>query len=180
MVKLVLGASVKPKATTAPAIDHHIQPNQKESDTDMSTQTQTQEQTPPKLPDATTREPSKRELARDERLRVKAELTRLMDANPNVEFTYVRPYSENGEVVQNGGAVIAWVRDAQTKGKEYRERDTMLHVAISWCSYRDAFDKNIGRYLAIQEFIAGRTTRVRVNHPGEYSEQLKEIFSPCV
>lgn len=182
MVKILVGSNINKQPETkensemsTSALNVTITPASKPAGT-VVVQQQQQNQNAP-----TEREPSKRDIAREARQELRAELAAMIEDNPHVEFTYVRPYDEDdGEVIPNGGACIAWVRDAQTKGKEYRDRDTILHVSIAWCSDRDVFDKTVGKHIAMTEFLAGRRTRIRLNHAGEYSEQLKEIFSICV
>lgn len=96
-------------------------------------------------------------------------------------FTYVRPRSTNlrspdiaSQYSHNGGAVFAWRRPASG--------DLMLTVAVSWCHEREQFDATLGRYLAMQNYNAGKTIMLRLpmDKPGAYSKALKTLFKSCV
>lgn len=92
--------------------------------------------------------------------------------NSGMHFTYVRVENAQGEKVQYGGLVLAWYMPDRGSN--------MLEVAASWCRPDEKFDRTTGRYTAMCRHLAGNFMPIRLPLKGNYSQQLRELFLPCL
>ena len=107
---------------------------------------------------------------RKEKYRLDKEELESLKLKWGLNFTYIRASNYEGEIIQNGGATIAWQAPV-------RKGDTMIWVAIAWCRNDETFNRTIGRLYAARQFNAGDKMRLRLKQSAFFSSQLKEVFT---
>lgn len=91
-------------------------------------------------------------------------------AASGLNFTYLRKYDAEGNLLRHGGAVVAWKIDNEKFDHH------SVKYAIARCYHRDPFDKLRGRMQAIEVFRAGEVGYFPVPANGHISDLIKSEF----